>query len=158
RLAVFVPTTTVVSALVSVALVGPASAHHGFGNFDTNSEITLKGTVTGIDFVNPHAYVYLSVVGGDGAKAPVRCEVRAATVLRRSGWSAEMFKPGDPITITGAPDRFDPKSCYVNTVLFADGTSADRYAQLTKAAKPAATSAASTRPARLPSGEPNISG
>jgi len=141
---------------LSVCLVGTASAHHGFGNFDTSKEQTLKGTLTGLDFVNPHSYVYFSVVGGDGAKTPYRCEMRAATVLKRSGWSPDMFKPGELITITGAPDRFDPHSCYVNTILFADGTSADRYAQLSKPAQPAA--AASARPARLPSGEPNISG
>ena len=64
--------------------------------------------------------------------------MRAATVLRRSGWTAEMFKAGEPIKIEGAPDRFDVNSCYVHTVVFADGTTADRYAQLSK---PAATAA-----------------
>jgi hypothetical protein len=152
------PLSIAVCLCLSASFARTASAHHGFGNFDTNKEITLKGSVTGLDFVNPHAYVYFSVVGDDGAKTPYRCEMRAATVLRRSGWSPEMFKPGDPITITGAPDRFDAHSCYVNTILFADGTSADRYAQLTKPAQPASAPAAGGRPARLPSGEPNISG
>jgi hypothetical protein len=152
-----VPLSLAPSLLLAASLTGTASAHHGFGNFDTNQEVTLKGTVTGIDFVNPHAYVYLSVVDANGAQAPYRCEMRAATVLRRSGWSAEMFKAGDPITITGAPDRFDAHSCYVNTIAFADGTKADRYAQLSKPAQPT-TTAASPRPARLPSGEPNITG
>ena len=50
-----------------------------------------------------------------------------------------MFKPGEPIDITGAPDRFDAYSCYVNTVVFADGTTADRYAQLVEAARSTAT-------------------
>ena len=54
-----------------------------------------------------------------------------------------MFKVGDPIKITGAPDRFDSKSCYVNTIEFADGTKADRYAQLTKPATAPAQAAAS---------------
>ena len=81
--------------------------------------------------------------------------MRAATVLRRSGWSAEMFKNGEPIRITGAPDRYDANSCYVSTVLFADGTTADRYAQLSK---PAAPAESAPRAARLPSGEPNIFG
>jgi uncharacterized protein DUF6152 len=152
-----VPRSLAPSLLIGMAVTGAASAHHGFGNFDTNQEITLSGTVTKIDFVNPHAYVYFSVTGTDGAKAPYRCEMRAATVLRRSGWSEQMFKAGDPITITGAPDRFDAHSCYVNTIAFADGTKADRYAQLSKPAQPTAP-AASARPARTPSGDPNISG
>jgi len=87
--------------------------------------------ITSIDFVNPHAYVYFEATNAGGTKTAKRCEMRAATVLRRSGWSAEMFKNGEPIEITGAPDRFDVNSCYVHTVVFADGTSADRYAQET---------------------------
>jgi len=141
-----------------VLAAGAALAHHGFGNFDTQKEIALSGTITRIDFVNPHAYVYFEVAGDGGAKVPHRCEMRAATVLRRSGWSVDMFKVGEAIAITGAPDRFDVNSCYVNTVVFADGTSADRYAQLTKPGAATATAAAAPRPARLPSGEPNLNG
>ncbi len=142
---------------VALGIAGTASAHHGFGNFDRTTEVVLKGTVKGLDFVNPHAYVYFEVAAADGAATPYRCEMRAATVLRRSGWSPEMFKPGEPIEITGAPDRFDSHSCYVNTVVFADGTTADRYAQLVKPG-PKAAAATTARAARLPSGEPNISG
>jgi hypothetical protein len=144
------------SACAAVLAAGAASAHHGFGNFDRSREVSLEGTITSIDFVNPHAYVYFEATNADGTKVAKRCEMRAATVLRRSGWTAEMFKTGEPIKIEGAPDRFDVNSCYVHTVVFADGTTADRYAQLSK---PAATAApAAPRAARLPSGEPNITG
>jgi hypothetical protein len=147
-----------VGTAVGLAVLGAsaARAHHGFGNFDRSREVALEGTITSIDFVNPHAYVYFEATNPDGTKVAKRCEMRAATVLRRSGWSAEMFKAGEPIKIEGAPDRFDANSCYVHTVVFADGTTADRYAQLSK---PAATAApAAPRAARLPSGEPNITG
>src|SRR5687768_16569128 len=141
---------------VAAALIaaGVASAHHGFGNFDRTREVALEGTISSIDFVNPHAYVYFEATNADGTKTAKRCEMRAATVLRRSGCSAEMFKAGEPIKITGAPDRFDANSCYVHTVVFADGTTADRYAQLS----PATAAPAAPRAARLPSGEPNITG
>ncbi len=143
------------TGLTGLLLSTVAAGHHGFGNFDTQREIALEGVVTDIDFVNPHAYVYFDVLGADGARTPHRCEMRAATVLRRSGWSAEMFKPGETIKITGAPDRFDVNSCYVNTIVFADGTTADRYAQLST---PAPAPAVAARAPRLPTGEPNISG
>jgi hypothetical protein len=139
----------------AVLTAGAASAHHGFGNFDRSREVSVEGTITSIDFVNPHAYVYFEATNADGTTTARRCEMRAATVLRRSGWSAEMFKPGELIKITGAPDRFDANSCYVHTVVFADGTTADRYAQLSKSA-PAAPAA--PRAARLRNGEPNITG
>jgi hypothetical protein len=157
RAAATSPLRCVFASALALGAASAAHAHHGFGNFDRNTEVLLKGTVKSIDFVNPHAYVYFDVTGSDGASTAYRCEMRAATVLRRSGWSAEMFKPGEPIEITGAPDRFDSRSCYVNTVVFADGTTADRYAQLAKPAS-AAPVARAPRAARLPSGEPNISG
>jgi hypothetical protein len=144
--------------VLSVAVLVPvaAHAHHGFGSFDRNSEVTVTGTITGVDFVNPHAYVYFEVRGADGVAAPWRCELRSATTLRRSGWSAEMFVRGEPIAITGVRDRYDPKSCYVSTAVFADGTTADRYAQLTRPAPAPETVA--ERPLRRATGEPNISG
>ena len=55
--------------------------------------------MTGIDFVNPHAYLYFDAIGADGKVTQMRCEMRAATVLRRSGWSAEMFVPGKHVAI-----------------------------------------------------------
>ena len=144
------------AAVAALLAGGAASAHHGFGNFDRSREVALEGTITKIDFVNPHAYVYFEATNPDGTKTAKRCEMRAATVLRRSGWSAEMFKNGELIKIEGAPDRFDVNSCYVHTVVFADGTTADRYAQLSKST--AAPVAAAPRAPRLPSGEPNITG
>jgi len=145
------------SAFVVAAAVvaAPALAHHGIGTFDTRQEVTITGAVTGVDFVNPHAYLYLDVTGADGKVAAWRCEMRSATTLRRSGWSPEMFKPGEPVTITGAPDRNDPSSCYLSTIVFADGRSADRYGQLSNAPAPRA---AAERAARRSSGEPNIAG
>ena len=140
---------------VAALVAAPAGAHHGIGTFDTRQEVTISGVVTGVDFVNPHSWLYLEVTGGDGSVSAWRCEMRSATTLRRSGWSPEMFKQGDSVTITGAPDRNDPSSCYLSTIVFADGSSADRYGQLSKTPAPRA---AVERAARLPSGEPNISG
>lgn len=143
------------TVLAAVLVAAPAVAHHGIGTFDTRQEITIAGTVAKLDFVNPHAYVYLDVTGADGRVSPWRCEMRSATTLRRSGWSPDTFKRGEAVTITGAPDRNDPSSCYLSTVVFADGSSADRYGQLSSAPpRPVATQ----RPARLASGEPNLAG
>jgi hypothetical protein len=141
--------------VVAVLVATPAAAHHGIGTFDTRTEITIAGVVTRVDFVNPHSWLYIDVTGADGKTAAWRCEMRSATTLRRSGWTPEMFKQGERVTITGSPDRNDPNSCYLSTVVFADGSSADRYGQLSTAPAPRITA---ERPARLPSGEPNISG
>jgi hypothetical protein len=140
-------------ALVAVALSAPAWAHHGFGRFDPTKDITIEGTLTGIDFVNPHAYLYFDAVGMDGKVTAMRCEMRAATVLRRSGWSAEMFVPGKHVKVSGNPHRDDPASCYVETLAIGDAPTLERYQQLVTGSAPT-----TTRPLRLPTGEPNLAG
>jgi len=134
-------------------LVAPGvSAHHGFGNFAMDEDITISGVVTKMDFVNPHSWVHFEVTAADGTKSQHRCELRSATTLRRSGWTPEMFAAGQTITIEGSPDRAEKGACYVSTIKFGDGTVLDRYGQRIPA------QAATERAARLPSGEPNLSG
>jgi hypothetical protein len=142
-------------ALAAVALCGPAAAHHGFGRFDPTKEVTIEGTITGIDFVNPHSYLYFDARGSDGAVTKMRCEMRAATVLRRSGWSAEMFVTGKHVTVSGNPHRDDPASCYIETLTIGDEPTLERYQQLTTASPAGKTG---ERPLRLATGEPNLSG
>jgi hypothetical protein len=143
-----------VSLAIGVLVTMPVSAHHGGGTWDRNKNVELTGTITGIDFVNPHSWIYFDVVGSDGVKHAYRCEMRSATVLRRSGWTPEMFKAGEKVTITGRGDRVDERSCYLTTIALADGSHTDRYGQLEKAGAPGAAD----RPLRLPNGEPNLSG
>ncbi|HET7924085.1 MAG TPA: DUF6152 family protein, partial [Rhodanobacteraceae bacterium] len=128
------------------AVATSASAHHGIANFDLNKDIAINGTVSKLAFVNPHSWLYVNVVGPDGKSAEWQCEMRAATVLRRSGWSEAMFTPGTAVKITGSPDRQQPNTCYLGTITFADGTSMDRYGQRQKAT----VAAAADRPERLP--------
>jgi hypothetical protein len=145
-------------ALTTVACLfggGIVFAHHGFANFDLNTEIEITGTVTDVLLINPHSWLHLDVKGEDGQVTAWRCELRGASVLRRSGWTREMFAPGTSITVTGSPDRFTPNTCYLGTAVFADGTRIDRYGQIQRPDPPPASV---ERPARLPNGQPNISG
>ena len=93
---------------VFLTLAVPAAAHHGGGTFDGSKEMKLTGTFTGLDLINPHSWIYFEVTGPDGKVTKYRCEMRSATVLRRSGWSPEMFKKGERLTFEGSPDRNDP--------------------------------------------------
>lgn len=141
--------------LMASLIASPAAvAHHGFGSFDMDSTVEITGTVTDLAFVNPHSWLYLDVVRDDGRAVTYRCEMRSATTLRRSGWSPDMFPVGERVTIMGSPDRNDEQACYVSTVVFADGSTIDRYGQRTP------PRAAESRPQTtlLESGEPNISG
>jgi hypothetical protein len=135
-----------------VLVATAANAHHSFGTFLMNENIELKGVVTKLDYVNPHSWLHLTVTGADGKPVEYKCEMRSATTLRRSGWTLEMFAPGTGVTVQGAPDRIDPHSCYVSSLVLADGTQLDRYGQRITAATPV------QRVARTPSGEPNLAG
>ena len=141
-------------ALVVGAVLAPvAIAHHGFGTFVMDEDIEITGTVTGLDFVNPHSWLYLDVVK-DGETVKMRCEMRSANTLRRSGWTPELFPVGKEIKITGSPDRDDPYSCYVSTLIFDDGSTLDRYGQIS-----APTDIGQgERPLRLANGVPNLTG
>ena len=140
--------------LAWLAWPGVASAHHGIINFDMNREVDVTGVVTRLAFVNPHAWLYFDETDQNGRVTAWQCELRGATVLRRSGWSPEMFAPGTRIRVTGAPDRFEPGTCYLGTVAFEDGRRIDRYGQMTRSTPPATVD----RPLRLPDGRPNLAG
>ena len=129
-------------------------AHHGTaGQFDQSIDMQVSGVVKKIRFVNPHSYVYFDVTNDDGSVDEWRCEMRAATLLKRSGWSKEMFAAGTRINITGNPARREPHGCYVETIAIDDGEAVDRYAQLDSSA-----AVVIDRAARTPGGKPNLAG
>ena len=142
------------ACLVFAVCVPVAYAHHGFGTFDMTKEIEITGTVTDLAFVNPHSWLYLDVTGADGKRVPMRCEMRSATTLRRSGWTPQMFPVGGQVTIKGSPDRNEATACYVSTLVFADGSSIDRYGQRV----PPVGGETGSRAVRLANGNPNIAG
>jgi len=142
-----------------------ALAHHGGSEYNLGQTVEFKAKLTRIDLINPHSWLYFDVNDKDGKASHHRCEMRSVHVLRRSGWSANLFPVGQQITIEASPNRTDPNSCYLQTILFADGTRMDRYGQYVKAPQgglqevrgPIVTPK-TNRPPRRPTGEPNISG
>lgn len=150
----------------AMAMAAPAFAHHGSGTFDLTKTVSFPGAkLTKLEFYNPHGWLYFETTEPDGRVLKHRCEMRSAHVLRRSGWTPELFKVGDRIDITASPDRADPASCYLQTIVFPNGSRMDRYGQYVKAPEGGVKEvrgpiheANLNRPARRPSGEPNISG
>jgi hypothetical protein len=155
---------TIATVFLLLGLAAPAVAHHGAGNFELNKSITFNATLTRVELVNPHSWLYFEVKEPDGKISKHRCEMRSVHTLRRSGWTTELFPVGAKVTIEAAPDRLDPASCYLNTIRFADGSHMDRYGQYVKGpgglreVRGELPTAAKTRAAKLPSGEPNLSG
>jgi hypothetical protein len=145
------------SALATAVLTGlaaPAFAHHGFGLFQMDTNKTWTGTITQMNLVNPHSYMELDAVGDNGETLHMRCEMRAATLLRRSGWDTDVFKFGAHVEIEGHPHRDDPEACYIENVKVDNSIELNRNDQFLSTA-PVDTS---NRPVRLADGQLNISG
>lgn len=149
----FTPALALTSAALLLGFSATTFAHHGFGLFDRSQDAVFTGTIKSIDFVNPHSYLYLEADTAEGGTIAMRCEMRAATLMRRSGWSKEMFIPGARATIHGFRHRQDPGSCYLEDITIGDAAELNRNEQIDFSSVDV-----SDRPARLSSGEPNISG
>ena len=105
-----------------VLAAGAALAHHSFAaEFDGGKRVTLKGTVTKVDWRNPHIYVYLNVKEETGGVTEWACEGGPPNVLLREGWNRNSVKEGDEVVIEGAVAKDGSKRCNSRTVNLADG-------------------------------------
>jgi hypothetical protein len=94
--------------LAAALLAGPVAAHHGAGVFESEKKVTVAGTVTDFQFVNPHVLVYINVKdAGKETKwgGELTSPNRLARDQRAVKWHKEILKPGDTITMTGHPAR-----------------------------------------------------
>jgi hypothetical protein len=142
-----------IAALMASPL--PAFAHHGSsGQFDTSTTVELSGEITRIRLVNPHAYVYFDSTDENGETVNLRCELQSGSLLKRNGWTVEMFEIGSKISVIGSPDRNDPTTCYMSEVTFENGVVATRHSTFDDSG----TIEAEQRQTERDDGTPNIDG
>ena len=84
--------------------------------------MTLKGTVTKIEWTNPHARFYIDVPGADGKVVNWNLELASPNYLKRAGWSSGSLKQGDEVTVEGSMARSGANMANARLVTFPDGT------------------------------------
>jgi Family of unknown function (DUF6152) len=110
-------------SLAGLSIVsGPALAHHSNVAFEVTKVVTVKGAVKDLKWSNPHVWLYVTVTGSDGTPQDWAFEGRAPGILSRAGWSRNVFKPGEVVTIDMSPARDGSKTGMIGRVTKADGT------------------------------------
>lgn len=98
-----------------------AFAHHGTANYNTDKTISVKGVVTGFDFVNPHVQIFWEAKDDSGTMQKWQGELTSPNRLSRVGWTKSSIKIGDTITIGGYPTKSGSTEIWIQKVTLANG-------------------------------------
>jgi hypothetical protein len=109
-------------AVLAVSAATPALAHHSFAaEFDANSPIDLTGTVTKVEWANPHTFFYVDVTNAKGEVENWALEMGSPNGLMRRGWTRDSMKIGDTVTVTGSRAKDGSFKGNARSVMLADG-------------------------------------
>jgi len=118
-------TKLILGGIVSIGLVAaavPVFGHHSFAaQYDRTKAIALKGTVTKVEWMNPHIYFYVDVKDDSNRVTNWAIEGGAPSMLYRNGWRIDSLKVGDKVTIDGWLAKDGSNLANMRTVTLADG-------------------------------------
>ncbi len=110
------------AALVVTAAAVPVIAHHSFAaEFDAKKPVKLRGTVTKMEWINPHSWIHIDVKAADGKVEKWMVEGGAPNALLRRGWNKNSLLPGTEIVVEGFQAKDGANRANGRDITFADG-------------------------------------
>jgi hypothetical protein len=104
--------------IASIVASGLSLAHHSFvATFDESKPVTLTGTVTKIEWTNPHIWFFMDVENPDGTVTNWGLEMGSPNFLMRAGWKRDSMKVGDVVDVDGHQARDDTSNAHARTVV-----------------------------------------
>jgi len=107
-----------------IAILGAASlsAHHSLAaEYDTAKPVSLTGTLTSVDWRNPHAWIYIDAKMANGSVEKWQCELGSPNAMARAGFGRKSANPGDEIILDGVLAKDGSKTCSTRVVKAKDG-------------------------------------
>jgi hypothetical protein len=114
--------TILLGASSLLLAVLPSLAHHSFAaEYDGTKPATIKGTVTQVEWINPHSWVHVDVADENGKVTSWSCETAPPNALYRQGWRRDSLKPGDMVVVDGFLAKDGSHTMSTRSVLTPDG-------------------------------------
>jgi hypothetical protein len=114
--------SSIAVAAASLLATAPARSHHAFAaEFDINRPLKLNGTVTRIEWTNPHAWLFIDAKDADGTVQSWAIELVGINDLLRLGWGRDRVKTGDVVDVDGFGARNGTNTANAVSVRLANG-------------------------------------